>query len=73
MLSGGYFDRLSEACKPSRAREETANGRLGSGADFPALFTEFRGNRFALLRRGSREGFRAQVSRPVRRRRPLWH
>jgi hypothetical protein len=29
-------------------------------ADFPALFAEFRGKRFALLWRGSRDGFRAR-------------
>jgi hypothetical protein len=29
-------------------------------ADFPALFAEFRGKRFALLWRGSRDGFRAK-------------
>jgi hypothetical protein len=28
-------------------------------ADFPALFAEFRGKRFMLLWRGSRDGFRA--------------
>jgi hypothetical protein len=37
-------------------------------ADFPALFAEFRGKRFALLWHCSRDGFRrARFSRPLRR------
>jgi hypothetical protein len=35
--------------------------------DFSAFFAEFRGQRFTLLRRGSRNGFGARLSRPLRR------
>jgi hypothetical protein len=34
-------------------------------ADFAALFAEFRGKRFTLLWRGSRNGFSARLSRPL--------
>jgi hypothetical protein len=36
-------------------------------ANSPALYAEFGGKRFALLWRGSRNGFHARLSRPLRR------
>jgi hypothetical protein len=36
-------------------------------AHFPALFAEFRGERFTVLWRGSRDGFGARLSRTLRR------
>jgi hypothetical protein len=76
MARGGRASVPSDSHPPVQAPQRAAPAVAAPSAaflssvivaDFPALFAEFRGKRFTLLWRGSRDGFRARLSRPLRR------